>query len=78
MHADQRIEVLVEKPCGGSVRLVNYAFWADASMRCDERRWPGEEPGRVTLVKIDVGQAASAGMDFLQATKPGSLQGRYD
>jgi hypothetical protein len=37
MHADQRIEVLVEKPCGGSVRLMNYAFWAGASMRCDER-----------------------------------------
>jgi pectate lyase-like protein len=30
MHGDQRIEVLVEKTCGGSVRLVNCAFWGPA------------------------------------------------
>jgi hypothetical protein len=27
---DERIEVLVEKTCGGSVRLVNCAFWGPA------------------------------------------------
>jgi len=30
MHGDQRIEVLVEKTCNGSVRLVNCAFWGPA------------------------------------------------
>lgn len=30
MHGDQRIEVLVDKTCGGSVRLVNCAFWGPA------------------------------------------------
>lgn len=30
MHGDQRIEVLVEKSCQGSVRLVNCAFWGPA------------------------------------------------
>ena len=30
MHGDQRIEVLVEKSCNGSVRLVNCAFWGPA------------------------------------------------
>ena len=30
MHGDQRIEVLVEKTCHGSVRLVNCAFWGPA------------------------------------------------
>jgi hypothetical protein len=30
MHGDERIEVLVEKTCGGSVRLVNCAFWGPA------------------------------------------------
>jgi Pectate lyase superfamily protein len=30
MHGDQRIEVLVEKTCQGSVRLVNCAFWGPA------------------------------------------------
>jgi hypothetical protein len=30
MHGDQRIEVLVEPTCNGSVRLVNCAFWGPA------------------------------------------------
>ncbi|MCX6928570.1 MAG: glycosyl hydrolase family 28-related protein [Verrucomicrobia bacterium] len=30
MHGGQRIEVLVEKTCSGSVRLVNCAFWGPA------------------------------------------------
>jgi len=30
MHGDLRTEVLVEKTCGGSVRLVNCAFWGPA------------------------------------------------
>jgi hypothetical protein len=30
MHGDQRIELLVEKSCTGSVRLVNCAFWGPA------------------------------------------------
>ncbi|MGO8678999.1 MAG: glycosyl hydrolase family 28-related protein [Limisphaerales bacterium] len=30
MHGDQRIEVLVEKTCNGSVRLVDCAFWGPA------------------------------------------------
>jgi hypothetical protein len=30
MHGDQRIEVLVDKTCAGSVRLVNCAFWGPA------------------------------------------------
>jgi hypothetical protein len=30
MHGDQRIEVLVDKTCTGSVRLVNCAFWGPA------------------------------------------------
>jgi hypothetical protein len=30
LHGDQRIEVLVEKTCNGSVRLVNCAFWGPA------------------------------------------------
>jgi hypothetical protein len=30
MHGDPRIEVLIEKTCGGSVRLVNCAFWGPA------------------------------------------------
>jgi len=30
MHGDQRTEVLVDKTCGGSVRLVNCAFWGPA------------------------------------------------
>jgi len=30
MHGDERIEVLVEKTCHGSVRLVNCAFWGPA------------------------------------------------
>lgn len=29
-HGDQRIEVLAEETCGGSVRLVNCAFWGPA------------------------------------------------
>jgi hypothetical protein len=30
VHGDQRIEVLVENTCAGSVRLVNCAFWGPA------------------------------------------------
>ncbi len=30
MHGDQRIGVLVDQTCGGSVRLVNCAFWGPA------------------------------------------------
>ncbi len=30
MHGDQRIEVLVDHTCAGSVRLVNCAFWGPA------------------------------------------------
>ncbi|HEY5911051.1 MAG TPA: glycosyl hydrolase family 28-related protein [Verrucomicrobiae bacterium] len=30
MHGDQRIEVLIEKTCAGSVRLVDCAFWGPA------------------------------------------------
>jgi hypothetical protein len=30
VHGEQRIEVLVEKTCAGSVRLVNCAFWGPA------------------------------------------------
>jgi hypothetical protein len=30
LDGDQRIEVLVDKTCGGSVRLVNCAFWGPA------------------------------------------------
>jgi len=30
MHGDERIEVLVDKTCGGSVRLVNCSFWGPA------------------------------------------------
>jgi hypothetical protein len=30
MHGEQRTEVLVEKTCAGSVRLVNCAFWGPA------------------------------------------------
>jgi hypothetical protein len=30
MHGEQRVEVLVDKTCAGSVRLVNCAFWGPA------------------------------------------------
>jgi hypothetical protein len=30
MHGDQRIEVLIDKTCAGSVRLVNCSFWGPA------------------------------------------------
>jgi hypothetical protein len=30
MHGDERVEVVIEKTCAGSVRLVNCAFWGPA------------------------------------------------
>ena len=60
MHGDQRIEVLVEKTCGGSVRLVNCAFWGPARQNvvshggsfvslsdCYFSSAAGRKPGRV-------------------------------
>ncbi|HWB97417.1 MAG TPA: glycosyl hydrolase family 28-related protein [Bryobacteraceae bacterium] len=40
MHGDERVEVVVEKTCTGSVRLVNCAFWGPAR-KCVESHSSG-------------------------------------
>jgi hypothetical protein len=40
MHGDERVEVVIEKTCTGSVRLVNCSFWGPAR-KCVESHSSG-------------------------------------
>lgn len=77
MHGDQRIEMLVEKTCGGSVRLVNCAFWGPARQcvlshsrgfvslsDCYLSSMGRERNPRVSLVEADGGKLQVRGCSF--------------
>jgi len=83
MHGEERIEVVIEKTCKGSVRLVNCAFWGPAR-KCVESHTSGflslsdcffDISGRsstrdlpaVTMVEADGGRLQVRGCTFLRS-----------
>jgi hypothetical protein len=79
MHGPERVEVLINKRCGGSVRLVNCAFWGPSHQNVvshsqsfvslndcyfsAEGRAKNEKPGRA-LVEADGGRLQVRGCSF--------------
>lgn len=83
MHGEERIEVVIEKTCKGSVRLVNCAFWGPAR-KCVESHTSGflslsdcffDISGRssskdlpaVAMVEADGGRLQVRGCTFLRS-----------
>jgi hypothetical protein len=79
MHGDERIQVVVEPTCTGSVRLENCAFWGSApmsSLALARRRLPQQllsrdfrplikrHASRVSLVEADGGKLQVHGCSF--------------